>query len=61
MIKSRKVVQPLSGGPEGILYGFYDEDTGEPKIVLALSTSDVESFGFPDRLTVTIETGDLLN
>lgn len=59
--RSRKVLVPIAGGAEGVFYGYYDDDTGEAKIVLTLGSDTVEEFGHPEKLTVTIEPGDLLN
>jgi hypothetical protein len=61
LIKSERVLVPVKVHELGSFYGFIDEDTGEAKIVLTLSAEDVEAFGNPDKITVTIVAGDTLN
>lgn len=61
LIKSERVLVPVVTHELGSFYGYIDDDTGEAQVVLTLSAEDVEAFGNPDKITVTIVAGDMLN
>ena len=52
---------PFGAGPGAQLFVQLDEDTGLPSTSLTIGPQSWEDLGRPQRVTVTVEPGDLLN